>query len=289
MAAKNTLDDSGPLPIASVDNALRILTLLGEKRNLRVFEVSDHLGVARSTAHRLLTAMLRRGFVVQDARKVYRPGPAFVHLGDQDTTQQRLHRIVRPHLVELSRRVGETCHLGVLEGNGTRFLDCVEGAGHFRVGSRTGMLMPAHTNSIGRALLAELSTAAFQALYPRGLPAARGAEIASRADFQRALAVVRRQGYALNVGESGAGITAVGTCVRDGAGRALAGIAIACASASCPPRRVPSFVEALSRAAARIQRSWDGAQPGGQPGVTRSAVVDLAARPQCAPRNASCE
>jgi DNA-binding IclR family transcriptional regulator len=256
MTTESISMSDGALPIASVDNALQTLTLLGETQHLRVMDVAAHLGVARSTAHRLLTAMLQRGFVVQDARKVYRTGPAFTRLSRPGAVQPGVKELVRPSLVELSERVGETCHLGVLEGNGTRFIDCAKGAGLHRVGSRVGMLMPAHTNSIGRALLAELSPAAFQALYPRGLPAPRGSEIAKRADLQRALAVVRRQRYALNFEESGPGIAAVGTCVRDDSGQAVAGIAIACPSSGWTPQRLPPFLEALSWAAARVQREW---------------------------------
>lgn len=54
-------------PIESVDNALRLLLLLGEQTEIRLTEASQYLGVASSTAHRLL-AMLqyRGGFIRQD-------------------------------------------------------------------------------------------------------------------------------------------------------------------------------------------------------------------------------
>jgi IclR family transcriptional regulator, acetate operon repressor len=48
----------------SVDNALRLLELIGDRQALRVAEAAELLGVARSTAHRLLTALRRRGFVM---------------------------------------------------------------------------------------------------------------------------------------------------------------------------------------------------------------------------------
>jgi IclR family transcriptional regulator, acetate operon repressor len=50
----------------SVDKALRLLELVGERQVLRVSEAAELLGVARSTAHRLLNALGRRGFVAQD-------------------------------------------------------------------------------------------------------------------------------------------------------------------------------------------------------------------------------
>jgi IclR family transcriptional regulator, acetate operon repressor len=60
--------------MGSVDNALQILTLVGEKKSVRVMEAASHLGVSRSTAHRLLDALDRRAFVMKDAAHVYRIG-----------------------------------------------------------------------------------------------------------------------------------------------------------------------------------------------------------------------
>ena len=63
--------------LTSVDNALWLLQLVGEGQALRVSEAADILGVARSTAHRLLSALRRRDFLMQDKPNgVYRPGPA---------------------------------------------------------------------------------------------------------------------------------------------------------------------------------------------------------------------
>ena len=246
--------NDAPSPIASVDNALQVLTLLGERQSLRVIDVADELGVARSTAHRILNALLQREFVVKDAHKVYRPGIAFERLArPSSATVPNLRAALHPHLDRLSRTVGETCHLGVLEGNGTRFIDCVESPEVLRVGSRVGMLLPAHSNSIGKVLLAEMSPSAFMALYPRGLPGDRDSAVARRAALQRQLGLIRKRGYAMNSGESAKGVVAVGACVRDRTGRALAGIAIASPAPRCPRTRIPEIVTALLTAVAEIR------------------------------------
>jgi len=232
-------------PVASVDNALQILLLLSERQCLRVVDVAAELGVARSTAHRLLTALQQREFAVQDARKAYRPGPVLVRIGLSRTANADLRAALHPFLERLNREVNETCHLVVLEGNGARFIDCVESSQVLRTGSRLGMLLPAHTNSAGKALLAELPSQVFLSLYPRGVPSPLGAGIAARKALQRQLAEIRRLGYATNYEESAQGVTAVGACVRDAAGKAVAAVAIACPSARCPRRRVPELAQAL--------------------------------------------
>ena len=64
-------------PIESVDNALKILLLLGERSELRLTDVAEYLNVATSTAHRLLAMLQYRGFVRQDPRtRAYRAGTA---------------------------------------------------------------------------------------------------------------------------------------------------------------------------------------------------------------------
>jgi len=57
-------DAAVPLyPIESVDNALRLLLLLAEQPRIRLTDASNYLGVASSTAHRLLAMLQYRGFV----------------------------------------------------------------------------------------------------------------------------------------------------------------------------------------------------------------------------------
>ena len=68
--------------LTSVDNALWLLQLAAERQALRVSEAADLLGVARSTAHRLLSALRRRDFLMQDRPNgAYRPGPALHAIG----------------------------------------------------------------------------------------------------------------------------------------------------------------------------------------------------------------
>ena len=55
-----------PYAIASVDHALRVAVMLQLEDGLTVSEVAERLGVARSTAHRLLAMLVYRDFAVQD-------------------------------------------------------------------------------------------------------------------------------------------------------------------------------------------------------------------------------
>src|SRR5258707_3965194 len=66
----------------SVENALRTFQLLRDRRSIRVAELAPELGVARSTAHRLLAQLSSYGAVEQEpGSPTYRPGPLLGQLG----------------------------------------------------------------------------------------------------------------------------------------------------------------------------------------------------------------
>jgi DNA-binding IclR family transcriptional regulator len=222
----------GAYPVSSADNVLRLLRMLRERGELRVAEAAGTLGVAPSTAHRLLATLRQHEFAVQDRRHVYLPGPALAAIGTpapRPDLRPVIHRLLR----DVTQRCQETAHFMVLEGNGVRFIDGVEGSGSLRCGTRIGVLMPAHVTSGGKALLAELPGDDLRRLYPHGLPPWEREAIATMPALGRELAAVRRRGYAVNNEESEAGIRAVGRCVLDRDGRAIGAVVIAVPSARC--------------------------------------------------------
>ncbi|MCI2417408.1 IclR family transcriptional regulator [Saccharopolyspora sp. K220] len=239
----------------SVDKALALVLLINEVQQIRVSEAAEALGVARSTAHRLLTQLRARDFVVQDGQRVYRPGPALEQLNSTPVRRLDLRRELHDHLLSCSRQVSETVHLMVLEGNGVRFVDGVEGPHALRVGLRTGVILPAHCTAGGKALLASLSLDALKALYPRGLPRTNGNAVTTVAALSRQLATARRRGYATNIEESERGITAVGAPITDARHRTVGAMAIAVPTARCPRSRIGELVEELLRASSAASKA----------------------------------
>jgi hypothetical protein len=138
--------------IESVDHALRLAVLLRQEGPLRVTDVAQRLGVARSTAHRLLAMLVYREFAVQDADRRYLAGPVLRHQTPEPV--RRLRTLAVPHLRALVERTGETANLMILRGDQVRFAATVQCDQVLRVGDREGRLLPAHLASGGRALLA---------------------------------------------------------------------------------------------------------------------------------------
>lgn len=228
-------------PIESVDNALRVLLLLGERQKLRLTDVSQYLGVASSTAHRLLAMLQYRGFVRQDtATRSYVPGPTLDNLAFGLLRRLDVRTRARPVLERLNTELQETVHLGRLEGASVHFIDSIESPRAVRVGSRLGRTMPAHCTSNGKAMLATLTDAELTALYPdEELPQLTPESVGTRTRLREVLARVREQGYATSFEESEEGVSSVGVALQTPRSPRLA------ITVSAPVSRMPDDTRAV--------------------------------------------
>lgn len=198
-------------PIESVDNALKLLLLLGERPEVRLTEAARYLGVASSTAHRLLAMLAYRGFVRQDPMsKVYRPGPALTGVAFAIFGRLDIPRIAAPALRVLSERLHESVHIGMLDGASVRFIAAVEGPAAVRVASRLGRSMPAHCTSTGKAMLAQLTESELRQFLPdEQLERVTEHSMDSRSQLFEELSRIRDIGYATNREESEEGVASV--------------------------------------------------------------------------------
>ena len=243
-----------PYAVESVDNALRILQMLRDSGQVRISDVAAELGIARSTAHRLLAMLVYRDFAVQAEDRSYRPGPAVAAEPLRGEPAQRLRQLMRPHMEALCDEVAETINLVVRLGVQTRFLHTVESAQVLRVGDRQGAILPAWKTSGGKALLAELPDAQLTVLLrgANGRPP-EGMTAAERRGVVNQLRLVREQGYAENIQESESGVCAIGVCVRDTAGDPVAALSVSAPSVRYTPDRSRAFLRELRTTVARAQ------------------------------------
>ena len=240
--------------IESVDNALRILQMLRDSGQVRVTDVAAELGIARSTAHRLLAMLVYRDFAVQAEDRSYRPGPAIAAQPLRGEPAQRLRQVMRPHMEALCDQVTETINLVVRLGIQTRFLHTVESAQVLRVGDRQGTVLPAWKTSGGKALLAEVPDVHLTALLrgANGRPP-EGMTVAERRSLVNELRLVRDQGYAENIEESESGVCAIGLCIRDKDGDPVAALSVSAPSVRYTPDRSRMFLRELRSTVARAQ------------------------------------
>lgn len=234
--------------IDSVDHALRLAVLLQQEGPLGVTDAARRLGVARSTAHRLLTMLVYRDFAEQDDDRRYAAGPVMRSLNGVEPVAH-LRSIALPHLRTLVDRTGESANVMVLLGAQVQLVATVECAHILRVGDREGRILPAHLASGGRAILARFSRAELDSRY-----ADESRTGVSREAVERIVRQTRRRGFAINDQSTEAGLTAIGHAVGDTRSTPAAALSVALPTARYHRRILPELVAALTAAAHAIER-----------------------------------
>lgn len=240
--------------VGSVDHALRAAVMLQLEGALTLSQVAERLGVARSTAHRLLQTLVYRDFAVQDDHRLYHPGPVLELAAHSQSRTSRLRTVALPHLRRLVDELGESANLTIRTGDTTRFIASVECTQALRVGSREGMGFPAHRTTAGLVLLAALDPTEVDALYAPERYAERPDERPDPGKLRAELARVRRAGFAVNNGRSERGVVAVGVPVAGPDGTPLAGLSVSMPSIRYDRGRLPALVATLRRTARALER-----------------------------------
>lgn len=247
-------------PIGSVDKALRLLRSFSDRSAVRVADVSKDLGVARSTAHRLLEMLQHHEFVQQDpVSRAYIAGPALLKIGLSAVRNLDLRALARPIIDELVAEIQETAHLVILSGRDMLIIDAAESPRLLRIGSRLGGTVPAHAAAGGRALLATLSVARVEELYPtERLTALTANTLTSRKELLCELEQVRARGYAVSVAEVEPDVTTVAAAIPACGGRTMpAAITISVPRSRVGQDDLPRLGQAAVAAAGRIAALLD--------------------------------
>ena len=243
----------------TIDKALEVLFHLHEQPASRgVSELGRALSLPKSTAHRLLASLSRRGLVERDALGRYRPGIALVALGLGVLEREPLVEAARPVLERCAETLGETIFLSGARAGRLYVLDKQEGSGFLRAAPRVGSEIPAHATAIGKVFLAfapddvRRSDSALERYTPATLvePAALASELER----------VRASGLAEMHDEWIPGLSGVAAPIRLGA-RLLGAIAVAAPSSHWSEERAPEFRAGVRDAAREIETRVAGGRP----------------------------
>lgn len=223
--------------------------------------LSARVGLSRSTAHRLLSTLVRAGYLRHSSREGYHLGPKLIELGFRAHAGLHLPSLARPYLEELSGATRETVHLGVLDGTQVVYIDKVPGKRELQMASYIGARVPAQSTALGKALVSTLPREEWLRAFVPGLR--RTERTITEADrFLEEIAQVARQGYALDLEENEPGIRCVAAPVRDGAGRGVAAVSISSAVIYLTDERIRELIPLVQETARRISRElgWRGSR-----------------------------
>ncbi len=244
----------------SVTKALKLLTLFSEKRpEISLQEIYEMTGMPKATAYRLLASLEEGGFI----RKIkysehdirYRLGLKLLELGNLVSEDLELRQAAYEHMKALSKDINEVVHLSVCEGEEAIYIEKVESSQAIRLYTRVGKRFPLFVGSGPKLLLAYL-------------PKTRQQEIISRMKFEeftphtitnekklyQELDTIRRQGYAVSLGEQDPDTVGFSFPIRDFSGEVVGALGVTGPSMRFSDGRRGEILEKTQEAAQTISK-----------------------------------
>jgi IclR family acetate operon transcriptional repressor len=209
-------------------DVLEALALAEEELSLT--RLQAQLNLPLPTLHRLLQALVERGYVEQngDSRR-YGPGLRILEIAEAAKRNSRfdLCRVVRPFLQRLTDDSGESSNLVIRHDSRIVYVEQVPSPRSVRMFTEVGHRAPLYCTGAGKAILSCLSSDQLDA-YVATLRLERLTPhtLASVDDLKRDISVVRQRGFALDNEEFEAGVRCVAAPIVDAAGHCVAAISV---------------------------------------------------------------
>ncbi len=200
--------------IQVIARAALILRVLGDSTGLSLANISDRVGLARSTVHRIVLALEAERLVSCNGPGQFRLGPEILHLAE--SCKLDLIRDIHPYLIRLSRELDETVDLSVRSGHLVTVVDQIIALRRLRVEAALGRSFPLHCTASGKAILAALPDETGQALLSGQLESTTSKTITDRAELQRQIEQIRKTGIAFDREELSVGLCAIGSFMKIG-------------------------------------------------------------------------
>ena len=242
----------------SIDRALGLLSLIASSGgdDVAMPVLTRKTGLSRPTVRRMLLALMRFGYVAQNAEGGYAPGPECLVLGAVAARRNTLLDLSMDSLILLAEECGDSSFVSIRRGSYAVCLHREEG----RFPIRTHVLQPGarHPLGVGAGAMAILSA----------LPDDEAHNIIDQTREERRekyprfddgflkqeYARSRDRGWSLNPGMYVANSWAIGVPVRASGGQAVGSLSIAAIDSRMTADRRAGLVPLLSAEAARVEK-----------------------------------
>jgi len=213
--------------VSAAARTLAILERLSASPSLGLEELSRATGLAKPTAHRFLLTLKELGYVRRDERERWAVTLKLFNVGSLALDHLDLHAAARPVAEELAAELGETVHVGVLDGDEAVYVIKIESRYTIRMYSQVGRRVPLYCSALGKVLLAwEDERARAEALGGVRFIPFTARTLRDRAELELELARVRETGWARDDAEREEGIHCLGAPIFDREGRVVAALSV---------------------------------------------------------------
>jgi len=216
MSSKKKAGPASAPVVSAAARALAVLESLSRRRSAGLEELSSEMGLAKPTVYRFLQTLQELGYARRDEGERWAMTLKAFNVGSRALDHVDLHSAALPVAEALAEELGETVHMGVLEGDSAVYVLKIESKFTIRMYSRVGRRIPLYCTAIGKVILAYSSPEARKAaLEGVRFVAFTPKTIRTRGALEAELKSIRELGYARDAEEHEEGIRCLGAPIFD--------------------------------------------------------------------------
>ena len=244
-----------PSAVKTIDRFVEILDYFAQgHKAVSLTELSEYLGMPKSTLHRFLIGLESHGIVRRDAdEKKWRLGYHLYAWGLAAAESTTLREIAKPFMSELVAASGETAILTVYHDHEVVCIDMIETNHTLRLKMEIGAQRAAHAGASSKVLVAYLpEEELMDIIKEKGLPRLCTNTITDVNDLKAELALIRGRGYADSLEETDPGVWGVATPIRDWKEQVVGAIGVAGPTMRYSSEKVKQYAALCSEYAGKI-------------------------------------
>ncbi len=226
-----------------------LLDIVAHNGPIPLKDLTDRLGLTRSTTHRLASALIERNYLRQGPRG-YELNYKLLELDALARRHLNLPSVARPHLEQLAREQTDPVNLAIRQGELICYVDQVKGSRRIEVRSIIGEHRPLAATGLGKALLLDDTPEDWQAAFMRNPDGPKGAN--AMADWLARMYGFRTQGATFDVEENADRVRCVAAPIRGASGAIVGALSLSSLPQYMDDARMAALVDPVKAAASAI-------------------------------------
>ncbi|MGF6376322.1 IclR family KDG regulon transcriptional repressor [Clostridiales Family XIII bacterium PM5-7] len=212
--------------VQSIERALDIIEAVAtEQKGLGLTEISGKVDLHKSTAYRIISTMVKRGYLDKTTDNNYKIGLKLIEAVSCYINSLELQTEARPFVAQITAKLGLTSHLGILDGDKVVYIEKMDVVSTVRMYSQIGLRMHAYCSSLGKCLLSNYSKDEIDTIMKDcGFIKFTPNTISSLDQLHQEIAKVRKQAWAMDDEEYEIGHRCIGAPIYDYRGDIIAAI-----------------------------------------------------------------
>ncbi|MFC7365660.1 IclR family transcriptional regulator [Bhargavaea changchunensis] len=218
--------------VMSVKSAERVMDvidyLVNAEEPATLMELSECLGIPKSSMSQLLSTMMRKQYLTKDQANRYKLGHKLITAGNRARVSNDIYSVSIPVLKQTIQRTGETLFLGIRSGKEVIYLAKVDSDQSMRTAAQPGSRKPLYCTGLGKTFLAfENRETSDRLIEEIEMKRHTRNTITDPDELKRAAESYRNEGFVIDDEEGEQGIYCIAAPIFDESGKIIA--ALSCA------------------------------------------------------------